>query len=131
MIVNGTRGLPFTVKQTNRVEIIDANKTIFAPEQLEKSHLLIVEGTYPSENSYPAEDALLFSPGRMYTELFEVDELDIFGMSPYAEESIIANINSIDRVRVFVYQRDSSPETEEWKKRLTGRYELLDSMEMG
>lgn len=32
---------------------------------------------------------------------------------------------------VFVYQRDSSPETEEWEKRLTGRYELLDSMEMG
>ena len=67
----------------------------------------------------------------MYTELLEVDELDIFGMSPYGDESIIANINSIDKVRVFVYQRDSNPETEEWKKRLTGRYELLDSMEMG
>lgn len=119
------------MKQANRVEIIDANKTIFAPEQLEKSHLLSVEGTYPSEKSYPAEDALPFPPRKLYTELLEVDELDIFGVSPYGDESIIAIINSIDKVRVFVYQRDSSPETEEWKKRLTGRYELLDSMEMG
>lgn len=68
------------MKQTNRVEKIDANKTIFAPEQLEKCHLLSVEGTYPLDNSYPAADALLFPPRELYTELSAVDELDIFGM---------------------------------------------------
>lgn len=36
-----------------------------------------------------------------------------------------------DYDRVFVYQRESNSETEEWRKRLTGRYELLDSTEMG
>lgn len=42
---------------------------------------------------YPAEDLFLYRPKELYVELDSVDELDVFGMSPFGDESIIEKIN--------------------------------------
>lgn len=66
----------------------------------------------------------------LYTELDKVNELDIFGMSPYGDQSIIDKINSKNKVRVFIYKKDGNEETKIWEKKLTCTHELIDSSEM-
>ena len=73
---------------------------------------------------------LLMLPGWTCSTKFwkkNVDELDIFGMSPYGDDSLIHIINTKLKVRVFIYNKDSNHETREWMRKLTCPYELLDS----
>ena len=47
-------------------------------------------------DSYNEEnDLFLYRPKELYAELGQVDELDVFGMSPYGDASIIEKINSV------------------------------------
>lgn len=111
----------------NKVQMIDLGEVIFAPSTVDKNHLICVEGLYPSNKLFPAEDLFLQNPKTLYKELEEIDEIDIFGVSPYGDDSIIDIINTRKKVRVFVYNKASSKETKDWEDKLTGNYEIFDS----
>ena len=115
------------LSKANKVQMIDLSEVIFAPSTVDKNHLICVVGLYPSNKIFPAEDLDLINPKTLYEELKEMDEIDIFGMSPYGDDSIIDIINSMKKVRVFVYNKASSTETKDWEDKLTGDYEILDS----
>ena len=118
------------IKKTNNVIKIKPNNIVFSPEGVNKNKLICVAGIFPSNNLYPANDLFFYRPKELYAELGQVDELDVFGMSPYGDASIIEKINSINKVRIFVYNKDKNKETEDWKSKLTCSYEILDSTEM-
>ena len=96
-------------------------------EAVIKEHLICVEGIYPSNRLFPADDLYLIKKQKLYEDIKNVDELDIFGMSPYGDDSLIHIINTKLKVRVFIYNKDSNHETREWMRKLTCPYELLDS----
>jgi hypothetical protein len=118
------------IQKTNSVIEFYPNDIIFAPNEVEKNKLVCVTGLHPSNKLYPADDLFFYRPKELYTELDLVDELDVFGMSPYGDESIIDKINSKNRIRVFVYNKNENKETKEWENRLSCKYELLDSNDM-
>ena len=66
-------------------------------------------------------------PKELYTELMGVGELDILGMSPYGDDSLIKIINKMSKVKVYVYNKDCSEETEIWNKKLKCPHEIIDS----
>lgn len=63
--------------------------------------MICVTGVYPSDKLYPADDLFLYRPKELYVDLDSVDELDVFGMSPFGDESIIEKINEKKLVRVL------------------------------
>lgn len=109
---------------------IRPSEFILAPEKHEKSKLYNVLGLRTSKGLYPAKDLQPRPARRLYTELDKIDELDILGMSPYGDDSIIDNINKKKKVRIYIYNKKSNAETEVWKKKLTCDYELFDSEEI-
>lgn len=111
------------------IEINPAN-IVFAPTTVKKNELLSVSGIYPSDKLFPADDLFLYMPKELYSELDVVDEIDVFGMSPYGDDMLIEKLNDKELVRVFVYNKDKSVETEEWKRKLKCKYKLLDSSEL-
>lgn len=111
----------------NKVQTINLDEIVFAPSTVEKNHLICIEGIYPSDKIFPAEDLYPLEPKTLYEELEEIDEIDIFGMSPHGDESIINIINTRKKVRVFVLNKETSKETKEWKEKLIGNPEILDS----
>lgn len=115
------------VARNNKVQIVNLSDIIFAPSAVIKEHLICVEGIYPSNRLFPADDLYLIKKQKLYEDIKNVDELDIFGMSPYGDDSLIHIINTKLKVRVFIYNKDSNHETREWMRKLTCPYELLDS----
>jgi len=118
------------MKKLSSVIEFKPNDIIFAPAGIEKKKLICVTGIFPSDRLYPANDLFLYRGKELYTELDKVDELDVFGMSPYGDESIIDKINEKKRVRVYIYDKIGNKETNDWKKRLNCSYDLLDSVEI-
>lgn len=118
------------IRRTNNVIEFYPNDLVFSPSDVKKDKLICVIGVYPSDKLYPAEDLFLYRPKELYVELDSVDELDVFGMSPFGDESIIEKINGKKSVRVFVYNKDKNDETKVWKSKLKCNYELLDSSDM-
>ncbi len=105
----------------------DLSDVVFAPSRLDKNELINVGGLFPSPFLYPGQDIHPRSPRKLYAELDEVDELDIFGVSPHGDNSLIEQINKKTHIRVFVFQKNSSDEVQVWKEKLNCRYEILDS----
>lgn len=118
------------IKKTNNVIEIEPNNIVFSPEEVDKNKLICVAGIFPSNNLYPADDLFLYSSKKLYVELGQVDELDVFGMSPYGDASIIDKINSRNKVRVFVHEKDKNVETKDWESKLTCNHEILASADM-
>jgi len=113
--------------KNNKIQIVDLGEIVFAPSTVEKNHLICVEGLYPSNRLFPAEDLYLLDRKTLYEDLRKVDEIDVLGMSPYGDESIITMINTKKKIRVFVYNKLLNEETEKWEEKLTGNFEILDS----
>lgn len=118
------------MKKTNNVIEFYPNDLVFSPSAVKKDKLICVTGVYPSDKLYPADDLFLYRPKELYVDLDSVDELDVFGMSPFGDESIIEKINEKKLVRVFVYNKDENEETKAWKSKLKCNYELLDSSDL-
>lgn len=117
------------IGKTNTVKLIEISKIIFAPECLKKIELINVTGVYPSENLYP-EDDIYFSPRKeLYTQLKGIDELDIFGVSPYGDDSLIDVINKLKFVTVYVHNMKTNKQTEIWDKILRCSHTFKDSSE--
>ncbi len=118
------------IKKTNNVIEIRPNNIVFSPEEVNKNKLICVAGIFPSNNLYRANDLFLYRPKKLYDELGQVDELDVFGMSPYGDADIIDKINSRNKVRIFVYKKNENVETKIWESKLTCNHEIFDSSDM-
>lgn len=94
------------VARNNKVQIVNLSDIIFAPSAVIKEHLICVEGIYPSNRLFPADDLYLIKKQKLYEDIKNVDELDIFGMSPYGDDSLIHIINTKLKVRVFIHNRN-------------------------
>lgn len=118
------------MKRLNSIIEFNPGDYIFAPAGIEKNKLTCVTGIFPSNRLYPADDLFLYDEKELYAELDKVDELDIFGMSPYGDESIIDIINNKNMVKIYIYDKEKNEETDDWLRKLKCQYELLDSMEI-
>lgn len=118
------------IKKNSNVIIIDTRGIIYAPEGIPKSNLICVSGIYPSEKIFLAEDLFPFEKTSLYNVLDNIEVLDVFGMSPYGDDSLIEKINKMDYVTVYVYNKDISNETDEWERKLKCKHCLKDSKEI-
>ena len=91
---------------------------VFAPTDIDKRKLTCIAGIFPSDKLFPAEDLYLIEPKDLYAELKGVTELDVFGVSPYGDSDLIKIIDKMKNVKVFVYKKDTSPETAVWERYL-------------
>ena len=119
-----------SIRKTKNIIEFSPNEVVFAPEGVEKNKLVCVAGVLPSNKLFLSEDLFGYKSKELYTELHNVDELDVFGMSPYGDKSIIDEINKLERVRVYIHNMDKNNETKAWREKLTCQYELLDSKDM-
>lgn len=119
-----------SIKKTNSVVEVDLSDIVFSPEGINKNELTCVTSILPSGQLYPAQDLFLYNPKELYAELEQVDELDVFGMSPYGDTNIIDKINNKKKVRVFVYKKNENAETRIWESKLTCNHEIFDSSDM-
>lgn len=117
------------VGKNERIEFYP-NDIVFAPSEVEKDKLVCVTGISPSNRLYPADDLFLYRAKELYADLDLVDELDVFGMSPFGDESIIEKINEKNLIRIFVYNKNENDETKVWESKLKCKYELLESDDM-
>lgn len=118
------------IGKTNNVKLIDTSNIIFAPDSIPKERLIDVIGVCPSDNLYPAEDLFLPSPKELYVQLRAVEELDVFGLSPYGDDSLIDVINGMKSVTIYVYNLETSLEVETWDKILCCNHVFKDSSEV-
>ena len=118
------------IRKTNSVIEFYPNDIVFAPSEVEKDKLVCVTGISPSNRLYPADDLFLYRAKELYADLDLVDELDVFGMSPFGDESIIEKINEKNLIRIFVYNKNENDETKVWESKLKCKYELLESDDM-
>lgn len=91
---------------------------------------MITLGRYPSENLYPAEDLFLHEPIKLYKELNPIKSIEIFGMSPYGDNSLIEKLNHMEHIIVYVHDKDNNPETIEWNNLLKCPHIIKDSTEI-
>ncbi len=113
------------IKRIDLANSIDSAECIFSIKENEnKSDVYIV---YPSDNLTPSDD---LHPGEeliLYTELKELDELSIFGVSTDADNLLLDSIKSIRQKTIFVHGMNRN-EIREWKKHF-GESTFLNSSE--
>lgn len=72
----------------------------------------------------------LHSKKELYTELKNAEELDIFGVSPYGDDSLIDVINRMKTVTVYIYNmKNNKQEVEVWNIILQCPHIFKDSSE--
>lgn len=128
----GFEGYASIVKNMNtsyNTHLLDTWDIIFSPEFLEKSKMIAL-GHYPSENLYPAEDLFPHEPTKLYKELNSIKNIEIFGASPYGDNSLIEKLNHMNHITVYVYNKDNNPETIEWNHLLKCPHIIKDSTEI-
>ena len=113
-----------------KVYYADLSKVIFAPEGIHKSNLISVRGLYPSINLFPMNDLFFKQSIRLYKDLMGVKEIELFGVSPNGDDSLIRILNRMKYVKVYVYGMKSSYETKKWEELLTVKHEIVDSKEI-
>lgn len=91
---------------------------------------LINEQSFPAEDRGPADDIFPSDPKKLYDELEEVHQIEVFGMSPYGDDELIEKLNHMDFVTVYIYNFKENNETRVWDKVLTCPHRLIDSNEI-
>ena len=117
------------IGKSNNIKLIDTSNIIFSPDSIPKEKLIDVIGVYLSNNLYPADDLFLHSKKELYAQLGDVEELDIFGLSPYGDDSLINGINRMKSVTIYVHNMETSVEVEVWDKILYCPHVFKDSSE--
>lgn len=57
------------VARNNKVQIVNLSDIIFAPSAVIKEHLICVEGIYPSNRLFPADDLYLIKKQKLYEDM--------------------------------------------------------------
>lgn len=102
---------------------------IFSPEFYKKAEMNSL-GAYPSERLQPATDLFPFDMPKLYSELDNINNLEIFGMSPYGDDDLIKRLNTMKKIIVYVYDKEHSEQTAIWDKVLSCPHEIKDSSEI-
>lgn len=102
---------------------------VFSPEFSKKDEMITL-GQYPSEDLYPNDDLFLHEVKELYVELDNVKQIEIFGVSPYGDSSLIDKINRMDYATVYIYDKDNNKEATDWDKVLTCPHVIKDSTEI-
>ena len=102
---------------------------IFSPEFYKKAEMNSL-GAYPSERLQPATDLFPFDMPKLYSELDNINNLEIFGMSPYGDDDLIKRLNTMKKIIVYVYDKEHSEQTDIWDKVLSCPHEIKDSSEI-
>lgn len=103
---------------------------VFSPEFSKKSEMIKM-GQYPSENLFPADDLFLHNSAKLYEELEGINQIEIFGMSPYGDDCLLEIINDMNFVTVYVYDKNNNFEAEDWENILRCPHIIKDSLEIG
>lgn len=104
--------------------LLDLKEIIFIPDnRIVDKYVYVGEGLYFNKcglTVYPADDLFPYGgKGDIYSKINDVDSLDIFGVSPYGDKSLINKISNINDVKIYVYDiENNKKEVEEWKKYL-------------
>ena len=98
--------------------VLDLGEIIFVPDNKKVNKLSYV-GTpyYPSNTLYPADDLFLKESKDIYEDLDNAESLDIFGVSPYGDKSLINKLMKIPQITIYVHNLNEL-EIMEWKKSL-------------
>lgn len=102
---------------------------VFSPEFSKKNEMIAL-GQYPSDKLYPANDLFLREVKQLYQELDGIKEIEIFGMSPYGDDSLLEKINKMEHVTVYVYDKEHNSETLEWETILKCPHIIKDSLDI-
>lgn len=96
---------------------------VFSP-LLDKQDTLYV-GHCPSPTLFPGPNTFPAKVDELYTELDNIKELDVFGMSPFGDNRIIEKISKIPNLTIYVYNLDPA-QVNKWSS-LLGRNCCTDS----
>ena len=101
--------------KTNEYIKIDFKDIIFMPiNDIINKYNYIVQGLYPRNNLYPAKDLFPYAGRDIYKKLEHLENIDVFGMSPYGDEAIINKIKKIRNKSIYVYKLNNN-EINKWK----------------
>ncbi len=99
---------------------LNLKDVIFIPDnKIVDKYCYVGEGLFCNKcglEVYPAND--LFpdnGKGDIYKCLNDIKNIDIFGMSPYGDKSLIERISNIQKITIYVYN-SKKEEIDEWKK---------------
>lgn len=94
---------------------LSCQEIVFSP-LIDKQELLKT-GHYPSNNLLPADDLFPYTPPKLYSDLYSIPSLDVFGMSPFGDDTLIDCLASIPNLTVYVYEMNDV-EVSEWNHKL-------------
>jgi hypothetical protein len=89
-------------------EVSNYDDCIFSP-LLDKPKS-ISDALFPSNHLYPSDDLYPMGSYDLYNELNTVDYIEIFGVSPYGDDELLAKLRDIKRVIVYIYNNDVEQE---------------------
>lgn len=93
---------------------IDFKDIIFMPiNEIINKYNYIVEGLKPRDNLYLANDLFPYGGRDIYKNLEKLENIDIFGMSPYGDEALIDKIKYIKNKNIYVYKLNGN-EINKW-----------------
>lgn len=75
------------------------------------------DALFPSNDLFPSDELKPNSIYNFYSDLENLKSLDIFGMSPEADENILEVISRIKEVRVYIHNMNKEKK-DEWKKNI-------------
>lgn len=95
---------------------IDFKDIVFMPtNNVVDKYNYIIDGLYPSNDLFLAEDLFPYGGRDIYKNLDNIDKIEIFGMSPYGDKTIIDKIKKIKNKKIFVYNLEQD-QINEWEK---------------
>lgn len=103
-------------KFKDRPILIDSREIVFVPfsEHFDKNSY-VGEALYSSDDVYPADDLFPRDYKDIYAKVNNIESLDIFGVSPFGDKSLIEKLRAIPNITIYVYKQNIE-EINEWKK---------------
>lgn len=92
---------------------------IFSPAQINKNKMANVTA-YPSENLFPSWDLVPKKEINLYKELVGINDIVIFGVSPYGDDTLIDSLLQIQNIHIFVHDlssRKGQAEQKTWSRK--------------
>lgn len=99
----------------NEYEKVDFKEIIFMPiNDIINKFEYVGKGLMLSDTLFPADDLFPYDGKDIYKDLENLNEIEVFGMSPYGDDSIIEKIKNIKNKKIYVYGLNQN-EIERWK----------------
>lgn len=110
---------------------INFSEIIFIPtNHLVDKYVYIEEGLILQKcglNLYPADDLFLDDGRKIYESIETIENLDVFGVSPYGDDALIKKLKEIPQIRIYIYNLNQN-EILKWKEKGINA-EFIDSKE--